>query len=67
MFWKGIHFYIIANTTQIRYYPILSWSELASYLNVEIYGNVILCWHQASHSFLNNTKSCRGTEQMVQA
>ena len=54
MFQKVIQFYIIANTTQIRYYPISLWSEIASYLNIEICGNFILCWHWTSHPFVTN-------------
>lgn len=65
MFQKVIQFYIIAKTTQNRYYPISLQSEVASYLNIEIYGNVILCWHRTSHPFLTNIKSRRGTEQVV--
>jgi len=55
----------ILGITQIRYYPISLWSEIASYLNTEIYGNVILCWHRTSHPSLTNIKSCRGAEQVV--
>lgn len=38
MFSKVIHFYIIANTTQIRYYPISPWSEVADLFKLKDMG-----------------------------